>query len=744
MRRIIIPAPATFDLLEFERDVFIEEILKRTRLLMGQIDPFLNRFGIVDSLDPTTALGGDTRPFVVRVNATDPTTVDVLGGTAVFQSGEIIVLEDGGSRLEVPGGVGTKSVVYLNFDELETDPVLTRFDTLGNSRVDFLAVDAEYIRITTRVAYDALSFEEREKTIPLAQITVQEIASGGGATTTALVVDMDDAALSVNRPWFSVVDMEHRSFQGSGAQSAQNPHGLSFNDISASADFSLFQMHLDHGMIVSKDENLAKVPGKVCREEILAGAISVDTTGAVTGVLNAIFFQTDRFPTTILRATDPNLLLDYAPVRLTRSNVVFLLPTDQYAANTNIIIFYATTDACEPPTDLPLTSLIFKASGNREAIITAGAVLDDVTNVEHTFEDAGPTPQKFIIYLDEDGAFQRFPQTCFCFKKLTVLGFTLQSFDQELRGLARLKVALTNAITGATLDVQVQITGKDATGATITETVQFDSTWSGVSVGKCEEDDSQYVFTTNFFSELTNFIVTTNVDSGPDAALTIFGDINPRDTEELADVLPVVEITWDGLQVCAIEDIRPINTTMHLPKITKHAAAGIPLSETTLMFRPGYMFNFWVEDFDRPKFIATEFTDTTTSPLLPPLATDMRKIFEGLDRTDRYVGKPIAVRPHTSLPVAIRFVPIEPDRDFTMWARYFDGTGAWVDWVPLSGFFLPQFTIDLALATSPIVKWQVIVQGECKGLITVYITDGPGIPAAFVFDVGVWDNGTFT
>lgn len=744
MRRILIPAPATFDLLEYERDVFIEEILRRTTLLFGQIDPLINRFGIVDSIDPTTALEGDTRPLVVRVNSTDSSTIDVLAGTAVFEGGEIIVLENGASRLSVPGGVGTKSVVYLYFDELETDPVLTRYDTLANSRVDYLESDSDYIRITTREDYDALSFSERSKTIPLAQVTVQQVV--GGSTSTELVVDMDDAALTVNRPWFSPVDLEHRSFVGSGIKTDQNPHGLSLNDIAATSEFSLFQLHLDHGMVVSKDETLAKIPGKLCEETILSGAITSDVGGVVTGVDGAWWFRTDKFPTQVIRATDPQLLRDYAPKRLPRSNIVFLLPTDEYPGGADIVVYYMTTDACEPPTELPLTSLTFGTKGEREAIITQGVVLDDVVNPELTFEDAGPTPQRFTVYLDQDGVFQRYPQTVSCFKKLTDLGFTLQTFDQEIVGPGQLKLALTNAVASATLNVQVQVTGTDSSGAVINETVAFGSTWAGNSAGTCSENENQFVLTANTFTTVTNFIVTVNTNSGPDAALTIFADVNPSDTEELADVLPVADILWDGLQVCFLEDIRPINTTMHLPKITKHSAAGIALGELSLIYRPGYLHNFWVEDFDQPKFLTTLFSDTTTSPLLPPLSTDMRKEEEGLHRRDRYVGRPIAVRPHTSTPLALRFIPIEPDRDFNLYARYFDGTSAWSDWVSLGSFLGPAYTIDLAAAgvVSPIVKWQVIVEGECKGITSVYITDGPGVPGSFVFDVGVWDVGTYT
>jgi len=747
MRRILLAAPITLDLLEFERDVVIDEILRRTRLMFGEVDPTLNRYGIVDSRDPRTALPSDTsRPLVVSVNAIDPATIDVSPGTAVFQSGEVVILEDGASRIAVPGGIGTKSVVYLRFSELELAPRLTRYETLANTYVDYLASDADYVRVLTRNDYEALSFEEKSLTIPLAHITVQEVvASGGGGTTTELVVDLTQGQLSTNRQWFSPVDIEHRSFVGSGVVSSQNPHGVSLNDVSASAGQTLFQLHLDHGMIVSKDRDMAKVPGKICEEKILAGAIQIDTTGSVTGIRDAFFFETTKFPTQVLRCTDKSGVKDFAPVQIPRKNVIFLLPNDEYVAGDDLTIFYMSTDAAEPPTGIPLTSLIFKQPADRETLISSGFVLDSIVNLEFTFSDASPIPQRFIIYLDSEGFFQRYPQTCECYTRLTDIGTTLQTFDQALRGLARLKVGLQGAILGPTLNVQIQITGKDTSGAIVTETVTFDNTWVENIVGTCREEDQQFRFTNNEFASITNYIVTNNVDSGPDAAIAIFGDVTPEGTPELADILPVVEVTWDGLQVCSLEDIRPINTTMHLPRVTKHAAGAMALAEGTLVYRPGFLFNFWVDDFDGPKFVATQWTDDSTSPSLDPSSTKMRKVFDGLDRFDTYVGRPMAVRPHDSAPIAIRFTPIEPDRDFQLFARYFDGSGAWTDWIDLGAFVLPNYTIDLSTATSPLIKWQVIVSGQCKGLITTYVTDGPGAGvAAFVFDVGVWDNGAFT
>lgn len=745
MRRILLSAPTTLDLLDFERGVFIDEILKRTQLLFGQVDPSLNRFGIVDSSDPRAALSSGTRPLTVKVNSTDTATIDVTSGMAVFPSGEVISLDSGASRIPVPGGVGTKSVVYLQFAEAELQPRLTRYDTLTNTYVDFLTSDSEYVKATTLSDYNALSVASRDLTVPLAYIAVQEVVASGGGTTTELVVDMTRNQLSVNRPWFTPVDVEHRSFLGTGIVSSRNPHGMSLNDLAASTAQTLFQLHLDHGMIVSKDRSLAKVPGKICEETILVGAIRTDVTGSVTGILDAKYFTTSKFPTQILRATDPSLLKDYAPVVLPRKNLVFLLPTEDYIPGTSIVLTYMTTDAVEPPTNLPLTSLLFKQPSDLETLIAGGFIVDVLDNPEFTFSDAGPIPHRYTIYVDSDGILQRYPQTCGCFKKLSDIGFTLRTFDQALRGAARLKVGMQGAIPSATLNVQIQITGVDSFGAVITELVTFDSSWVDNAPGSCTEIDAQFKYTDNTFTSITNYIVVVNVDSGPDAAISIYGDVTPGTTSELSDILPVVEVTWDGLQVCEIEDVRPINTTMHLPKVTKHTSGALALAEGTLVYRPGYLYNFWVEDFDAPKFLSTQFTDIITSPSLSARKTKMRKTVEGLDRFDTYVSRPVAVRPHDSQPLAIRFTPIEPDREFQLFARTFDGTGAWSDWTNLAGFVLPNYTIDLSATISPLVKWQVVVAGQCKGLIVTYITDGPGAGAsAFVFDVGVWDNGTFT
>lgn len=748
MRRILLAAPITLDLLEYERQVFIDEILKRTRLLFGEVDPSLSRYGILDKEDPRTALPSlASRPLVVSTNVSNPLTVDVSPGTVVFSNGEVLVLGEGASRVPVPTGLGTRSVVYLQFDEIALAPRVTRFDTLSETYVDFLELDFDYVKVVTKSAYDAMSYADREMTIPLALVTVQEVVSSGGPGY-ELVVDMTTDYLPSNRPWFSPVDIEHRSFQGTGTVTSSNPHGLSLNDLAASSGATIFQLHLDHGMIVSKDTSIAKVPGTLCEETILAGAINVDTSGTFTGIMGARYFETTKFPTQVIRATDASTKTrDYAPIQAPRGNLVFFLPSDQYVADGgDVVIYYMATDALEPPTDYPRTSLEFKQPGERDTIVSGGVVVPSIVDTSFTFEDVGPVPQKFNIYLDSDGYLQRYPQTCKCLVKVSDIGAALQTFDQDMLGIGKLKIALVNAVPGPSLYLKVDITGENSSG-TVTESVIFDSTWANNPVGTCSESSSQFIKTANAFTSLSHFQVDTPAshDYGPDASLVIYGDVSPSFTEELADVLPVAEVVWDGLQACSLEDIRPLNTTMHLPRVTKHAAGGHALAELTSgVSLPGYLFNWWVEDFDSPKFISMGFTDDpTASAILSPSSTSLRKIYDGLDLYDTYVGRPVAVRPHTSSSIGLRLIPIESDRNFELFVRVlYAGDPDWSEWSSISGLTSPTYT--LPLSGSPLCKWQVVVKGQCKSLVTVYITDSAGTSPVFAWDIGAWDSGAYT
>jgi len=859
MRHILYPAPVTFDTLGFQWDSVEDEILLRTRLLLATFDSAITAFGIVDAEDPQTAYSGGSRPFSVQVNTSDTSTIDINPGTAVFKNGEIIVINSVLEQIALANGAtNARNIVYLEFGEEEKDPVVTRFLTLANSKVDYYTDPKDYLKVLDENDYNALTVAEKDLTIPLAVATVQLVASGGG-TATQITIDMERTSFAANRPWFSVVDATHRSHVGTGVQTDTNTHALSYNDISATSDLTLFQLLLDNGMIVAKDKGLAGVPGALCTEVIPASAVYVDdAAGTVTGISFSYYFSLSRFPLLVARCTDDDTKVkDYAPAHIPGKNLVFLLPTDEYVGTTtaqiaettvvyplvfaaetldlvvdgtaftttfgvgatplaNVVIAintaaalvgtapvasdvaghlvltsptagsagsvqvvggtaqvmlglplatvvgdsgklevtYSAVEACEPPTSLINTTFPIKQPVSLEAVIAGGVVLPSLATTELTFEDAGQIPAEYHIYIDENGVANRYPQTIYCIRKLVDIGLALQDFDTAMKGSAKLRVGLTGAAPGVIppLSIKVEITGTDANGTIITEVLVFGSTYTDSFVPTCVENSNQWRTTTNTFASVTSWLVTERLNDGPASAVTIQALVNPIMTSQLADILPVARIMWDGLQICELWDQRPINCLL---KTTSSALAissgGKGLSETSALLwdrqvpgsSPNYVLNFWAEDFDRPGYISTEVTDTSVATGLAPTETLVQKVYEGLGPGDTYISKPVAITPNLSVPHAFRIIPVEPGITFFMTFRYYTNAAGWSNWTNFGTMVYPYYTLDVsAEAAGDIVKWQMCVRGEVKGIIATYLSSVLAYAPSFIWDSGAWGEGT--
>jgi len=868
MRRILYPAPVTFDLLGFERTVYIDEILERTKLMIGTFDSNLTKYGIVDSEDPDTAYAGGTRPLSVSVNTSDTSTVDIYPGTAVFKSGEIIYITSSVTQVSLANGAANgRNIVYLEFGEEEQDTVITRYLTPTSSKVNYYTDISDYVKVLDVDDYEALDPAEKDLTIPLALVTVQVVSSGGG-TTTQLEVDMERTTASYNRPWFSVVDSEHRSYIGTGVETDTNVHGLSFNDISATESQTLFQLILDYGMIVAKERGLAGVPGTICEETIpYASIYEDDSSGTITGIAFSHYFTLSRFPRLVVRLTDEETeTKDYGPVTIPGKNLVFIIPNDEYegvtiasitvppgggtyptgfiggetlnlvvdsvsftttfdladqtltavinrinsyanvagvgviatnvgselclTSNTtgagsevtisggtgavtlgltvpplssltsigysgNVIVKYSAIEALEPPSGLNNITYPVVQPSTKETAVADGIVLSSFSSTALSFEDAGQLPATYHAYVDGDGVIQRYPQTIYCLRKLVDIGYTLQTFDTTMKGNAKLRVGLTGAADGATLSIKLEITGKNESGSTITEEIVFGDAWSDSVVPTCSENSDQWQTTENIFSEVTSWILTERLNDGSLSAVTIQALVDPVTTEELADVLPVAYLQWDGLQICDILDERPINSSLKIKTLSPSSGAAHGTSETaclmwdrtTPLSAPNYLFHFWAEDFDRPGYIATEVSDTTTGEGLAPAETLITKVHAGLGPGDVYVSKPVVVAPNTATPNALRFIPIEPGTTFTLKVRYYTYSGGWQNWIDMGAFVDPLYTIDLTgVAAGDIVKWQMYVTGEVSGMIIAYLADATladSWAASFIWDVGAFGNGTY-
>jgi hypothetical protein len=222
--------------------------------------------------------------------------------------------------------------------------------------------------------------------------------------------------------------------------------------------------------------------------------------------------------------------------------------------------------------------------------------------------------------------------------------------------------------------------------------------------------------------------------------------LDTASTPQVADVLPVADVMWDALKIIKLEDIRPISTNLRLPRMSKFSDGAKSIAQMTpILVGAGFLFAFWLEDFNRPTWLSDRYVQT--SPTVEPgiLETSIRKIGDGLDKSSTYVGRPVPVRPHSAVPYAIRIVPIEPGRGFTLRIRVMTGAGTtWSRWFWTTDLTGPQYTLFLStIGPAPLRKWQVVVHGECSAIVVTYLTVTADPGAGLVYDSGVFDEGSF-
>jgi hypothetical protein len=573
MRRLNWEAPQSLYDLEFIQDVYTEEFLERLKLVFGA-SYATAWWGVVDEVDPQTAQTSDSRPLVVRANATLPLTVDVLAGMAVTQTGERIVLTAVQlQRALADSGSAAKNVVYLRSTEAADKNKLTDYDILVPSRYN-TAADADLLQVSTVDDYVAMSSTDKEDDVVLAVVTVQPDGAGGHE----LSIDMTANSYSWNRPWFSPVDIAHRSRIGTGVTTDNNPHGLQINDMVAGG-LTLWQLILDYGIIVSEDQSYAKVAGQECTQIVPAGSILLDAAGTVTGFVNAHYIVLLYYPQNILRVTDDASDTSELGARVVKGTRILYFPPDERfndgvpvapASLRDLRVRYTWVETGHPEITVPQINLTISNPIPRETMVAGGLQLTELDDETLEFADAGGIPKQYHTFVDASKTVRKRPQVCFCTKKLDAVGAALEPFVISPWGPAKIIVALTGATSGpvpATLQVEIQIAGKDTTGATVTENILFDNTWLDNPPGATAEEPKQFKETTTVWSALTTWKVVNRVDDGANSAVMMWLDHQPvsEETETFADILPLFYCFWDGTQIVEMLDERSINTIAEEP-----------------------------------------------------------------------------------------------------------------------------------------------------------------------------------
>lgn len=558
---------------EFNEAVIAEEIRRRTQLMMGVFRAAGARYGIASEADPRTVASTGTDPLLVRQNATDKTRFDVLQGQAVTPAGDILFLTQ--DQLSIQPALsltaGDQFVVYLEYRILD-DADTTEPNVFNQSvpRRRIRPTDAELVQVATLAQYQDTSIfssDRREHIVLLSHLTVALETD----LTLRLDVSLDETKLADNRPWFSIVDQEHRSLRGSGSSSVA--HSLSFNDLSGGS-MTLYQQICRTGQIVARDLSYPAIPGTVCSEALAAP--TTDTDGSVTGTVSTKYYRLQRFPTTLLGAVDsadPDREL--AVALLPGTNLLVLSPSE-YVSVYGMTVYYAACTAGEAdPITITNNEVTFgqPVSGS-ELVISGGKVVSALTPTftnafgyqrsKISFGQAGPFPRRYQVWADSTGALMLAPQILMCAAPLARLGTADFPLTAVPAGDGKIILGLTGTPAVVTMNLTVRVSGADAvSGSQISEDLTFTyANYSPTPAVPTSTDVPGYYVSTaaRFAASAVTLQVLTKTSININAMLMVLVDISATTSPQMRDVCPLAEITWDGQVVSRIRDLRRIST----------------------------------------------------------------------------------------------------------------------------------------------------------------------------------------
>lgn len=653
-------APPGIRDLEFLFDqVFAGEQRNRMQLVMGHYRDNGASYGIVDQQNPNSALPGLDRPLCVKPNAGNPLTIDIFPGAAVTKAGNVIIVPENLTGLKLanealttnapssipvsPQFQGVENVVLLEYvviDQPETN-VVTNYNTVEAVRRDVaLPIDpnaestsstspdlnkSQLVKVVTIQDFlDLSKFSEQRLNDVVVLAIVKVVSNSSPPPSTILSIDMSNAINTFVRPWFSSVDQEHRAMIGTGSPDV--PHSLGYNDLSGGA-LTLYQQLLQRGSIISRDINVPGCPGKLCSELIDNARVFTDGDGSITGTTGQRYVRLNSYPNRIIgsRANkldgltvveDKSITAACVAVELIPNTNILLLGrqgsvNEIYDSSLGFTVYYTDTDCLRPPAlphDVMLVAndiIQFQKPSAIEEYVTGGKIYNELPTTDYPVGTNGPVPKNYDLVLDKSQQFVECPQVVVCARLINGangVGTAVNEPQFPMYGPARIRAALYNATPqpNATLEVQVELAGKDINGAIVTETLIFHGTAGSAQPAQVAWDqpltlpasgefpDIFQISNTVFSSLDTWKIKQTPINAGANALIQLWAEIEPTTTPDLDDALPICQFNWNGQAVARIRDTRPIEREIKDPNVVtvEQAASHLMTWNTSIMFTP--------------------------------------------------------------------------------------------------------------------------------------------------------------
>jgi len=656
----------SLDRLKMQADIYNAEFVQHIQLMIGHPEWFVDpSFGIVTPLDPSLAETIEDTPFRVTENAVNNETIDVTPGLAVTQSGMWVALTETVRQIELSDpSIGVANVIYLRYIVEIADQELNDY---GEAVVPYTArmgseksisPQSDQINVDTVDVYLNYDADTRADYIPLCIVTMQSVQD-----PVSLQVEVQPSfdhtrdSYVWNRPWFSARDVQHREQVGSGPPTDNNPHGISQNDLAVGA-FAPYELHLDHGIIISDDRSIEKIPGVRCQVSVPYNSLQTDDgSGTYTTYPNAKYVELPNFPVRLGRCWIESSSEDWAAEIVAETNRV-VFPYDP-PVDEAIGMYYTKVVAGEPPAGRNEVTFSTNNPEEDELVIAGGRAFTQLSSTQEPFADAQKFPMVYELLIDNEGALIKAPQVFYCYKRLEAIGVS-DTFSISFYGPSRVCCGLADATSDPNLSVKIRLYGKDSSGTAIEHLFEFGATWQTPGpIPRDTLEENALQVTDVLFAEVDQFIIEERQNDGPNSAIMMWALINPYDTyDNLHDACHIAEVMWDGIQMAKVRDKRIVDTTVREYLNTGPEADALTYLANSMA---GGNETVYLEDFRRPRYhdqIPNTERDATALSKLP--VNNISKLRPGA--YGQYVTRALVVRTNSGPKWRIVLVPLQENR----------------------------------------------------------------------------------
>lgn len=565
------------DDLTFQSDETEKAILDRATIVFGTRALSSPRYGVIDTINPKDVIPQETsRPLLVYPSVTNNININITSGSAVTPNGSIVfnsvLIEDLALARTVVNDI---NIVYIENEVIDAPPIRkTRYNVDQYTRK---------IQNPTVVRVSLLSdFQNdilfpptrRNNIVVLSVVTVVQTATS--TTGLELHFDYSSSVYIFNRPWYSPVDIEHRSKLGGGIATEANIHGLTYNDL-VSGNLTLYDQILDVGQILARDDVIKGVCGTPCYELIEPSRILQDSTGITSasrfGGIGKYYIELANFPFQIIAFylnSHKGRDIVWEHVKGTK---LVVIPTPETFTET-AVIWYTQVYALAPPVQVLSNNLSFaQPDATKELILTGGLAISQLTNQFVDFDGSGPIPRNYTLYATSSGSLLKVPQPIQTTFLLDDLGTLITTISASIFSASRISVGLAGANPVSGMSVVIRLTGRDIDDNSITEDITFSGTTWQATPGL--ENSNQYILSINVYTSLSAIQVISRASDGPNSKIQLWAELETGTAIALNKLAKVASVMWDGAAIASLKDQRKISKILPAPYHRYNAAAGI-------------------------------------------------------------------------------------------------------------------------------------------------------------------------